>query len=1008
MIRGGIRLGILYLFVWAVSAYWDGGEALYSNVIEGLRENLPFSSRVNLFLAFLGTACFWNLAGFWLWVYTIKLDPKKGSVRPPLPDQPVRYYFRLRPRRTTGAIAGGLLAMLFGIQTLHGLRSFPLFSEPFSFVYNFPLLPGLGSKVTVWLVYGCVHFGVVALCFVLLNALTFKSLRSKTTNDGSHLFRQYYAGCQPVIKVFTVAVLLAHYPLSAITAVTHSHPFHGLVVLCSLLSLLLAAFLGQIISFGVAKRQDDWLASMRESSKCKGHLSDEYRVWESALLFLTGEKLVDGQDFFSAASIGSTEDDPEPESAAESAPEPIKKPDYVIDKSGKLLIKAKTYLHNNKVHRARKLLQQLSKIEDHRISQHARELLQANPPRQSKRFSVFRVVRVAIVVSLAVAVVSSFGLAIQWSTLPEADETRQLAQSAHIHVKKKNVQGQSKLQLFGNRYDYSMNTSLENISEAFQYAVLASEDHRFYDHGAPYIVAKFAQAGLLCAAKKLNPLSNGACPGNSTLPQQLARNLFLSEERSITRKLSELLWALKMEMGLRKDEILAYYMNRIYLGKGNYGVEMAARDYFGRSASDLRTAEAAYLAAAIKRPSWNWHQDKESAIKRARLILALMKKHGFVNPEEVLSEDFRPQLGYRELHKPYLGHLWQWAKGEVVPIMKSLPNGNYKVLTTLNAEVEIYAEKALNNEIARLKRSGKQVSQGAVVVMRPDGELLAMVGGAGENGRYFNRAKRTEGLLSRPPASTFKPFVYLSALELGFEPATLINAQPVSIPMPGAQKAYQPENHDEKKYGNISLREGLVYSINTAAVRLLYDQVGFEKLFNTLERLGIQTDNLDEQWGLALGQSGVSLTEMVAAYCIFANGGREVKPYSVTAITSESGKTIWRRSREKKKRLFKATHISDMNSMLRDVVRFGTGKRAVDGISRELIVAGKTGTGDNFVDAWFIGYTSDLVIGVWLGNDTPVEMNGVYGGSSSARVFNDILKKITSYTDIAAKNGSLP
>lgn len=1004
MIRAGIRLGILYLVVWGIFWYWQGGGALYTIVVEWLRATLPFSARANLFLSFLVMAWLWNGAGLWLWVHTVKFNRQDGPIGPPIPKQPLRYYYRLRPQKTTVAIGSSLLALLFGLQTLHGLESIPIHSEPFSFVYSIPLFSNLGSKGTIFLVYGCLHLAVVAICWLLLSSLSLKSRFTKSTGGGQ-LFTKYYTGQQPVLKVFGVAVLVTHLPLAVITASTISHPFHGLVVLCSLASLLLVAVLGHLIGLRVTRGQDNWLAFIAKSARAKGFDSSEYRVWESTQKFLAGEtSAVLPADTPADTPVATEEEEEQAERVAEaqeSAPDET-------DKSAELLQKAMSYLDNNKVRKARKLLDQLSRLEDHRISQHARELLQENPPVQSKRSIVFRVMRVSILFSLGVVVVATFGLAIQWSTLPEADETRKLARSAHIHVKKKNVQGESTLQLFGNRYDYSMNTSLENISEDFQHAVLASEDHRFYQHGAPYILAKFAQAGLKCAVKKINPLSNGACQGNSTIPQQLARNLFLSEERSITRKLSELLWALKMEIGLSKEEILSYYMNRIYLGQGNYGVEMGARDYFRKSASVLRTTEAAYLAAAIKRPSWNYHQDRESANQRARLILSLMKKHGYASEKEVLSKNFRPQMGYRDLHKPYLGHLWQWAKGEVEPIMQSLPDGNYKVLTTLNAEVEIYAERALNKEIARLRRAGKRVSQGAVVVMRPDGELLAMVGGAGDKGRYFNRAKRTDGLLPRPPASTFKPFVYLSGMELGLEPTSLINAQPVTIPMPGAQKPYQPENHDGKMYGHVSLRDGLVYSINTAAVRLLYDQVGFPKLFTTLDKLGVETDTLDEQWGLALGQSGVSLMEMVAAYAVFANGGKEVEPYSVASITSESGKTIWRRSSEKRKRLFRSSHISDMNSMLRDVVRYGTGTKAAEGLSKNLMVAGKTGTGDNYVDAWFIGYTSDLVIGVWLGNDSPVEMHGVYGGNSSARVFNEILKKVTFYTDIAAKTGSLP
>lgn len=1005
MIRGGIRLGILYLIVWVISIYWDAGAAAYLKGIERFRDFFPFTFKVNLFLSFLGMASCCHLAGFWLWIYTTKLDYQKGPLNPPLPTQPLRHYFRLRFRKTTGAILGSLLALLFALQALQNLQFLSFDSAPFSLVYNLPMLPELGSKATPWLVYGSIHLGIVCLSWLLMTAMTLKRLRS--SEDLGKSFMQIQAKQNPVAKVFAIVVLFAHLPLAGITAVTHSHPYHGLVILCSLIAMLFAALLGHVIGLGIVQGQDKWLSSLIQAARLKGTFSDEYKIWEATLFFLTGKKPLPLS--LQEDNTPSAETPEKSQAKTSKAAQDSKKKQVEARKKGEQLIaKAKTYLENNKVRKARKILQKLANHEDHRIRQHVLELFQASPADSKKGSSFFRLTKALFITTLAAGVLISLGLALQWSTLPGANETRQLAHSAHIHVKKKNVKGESKLELFGNRYDYSLNTSLENISEEFQHAVIASEDHRFFDHGTPYILAKFAQAGILCAAKKINPLSNGACHGNSTLPQQLARNLFLSEERSIARKLSELLWALKMEIGLTKEEILDFYMNRIYLGNGNYGVEMAARDYFKKNASELKTHEAAYLAAAIKRPSWNYHQDREHAHKRARLILALMKQHNYAESKATFPENFRPQLGYKKLHKPYLGHLWQWAKGDVAQIMQSLPDGNYKVLTTLNAEVEIYAEKALQKEISRLRKLGKPVSQGGVVVMRPNGEVLAMVGGVGSRGRYFNRAKRTEGLLPRPPASAFKPFVYLAALESGLKPASSINAGPVSIPMTGNNKPYQPENHDGKVYGKVSLRDGLVYSINTAAVHLLHGHVGFKKLFHTVERLGIPASTLGKQWGLALGQSGVSLIEMTGAYCVFANGGKKVKPYTITAITSESGKTIWHRPEERSQRVFQSEYISRINSMLRDVVRFGTGKRAASGLPKDVMIAGKTGTGDDFVDAWFIGYTADLVIGVWIGNDKPVPMDGVYGGIGPARIFNDILRKLTNFTNITTGTTPLP
>ena len=591
----------------------------------------------------------------------------------------------------------------------------------------------------------------------------------------------------------------------------------------------------------------------------------------------------------------------------------------------------------------------------------------------------------------------------QWLQLPTAEETRQLARSAHVHVRKAGSGADVRLTLIGNRYDYSLNTSLENVSEHFLNAVVASEDHRFFSHGPGYMVAKFVQAGALCAARKLNVFASSAgCAGNSTITQQLARNLFLSESRSIVRKLTELLWAIKMELGLSKQEILEFYVNRLYLGRGNYGVELGARDYFRKSASELGIFDAALLAAAIKRPGWNIRQDIEAARARAALIVALMRRHGYVKKGVRFPSGYTPRRGQRGPSRPYLGHLWQWIRPTALEALTDLPDGDYKILTTLNAEVEIYAERHLEAQVRALQRAGIPASQGAVVVMRPDGRVLAMVGGVGDDveARGFNRAKRTRGLLPRPPASAFKPFVYLTALEAGVDPDDLIDARPVSIRVPGDPRPYRPLNHDGRSYGYISLREGLVKSVNTAAVRLLHDRLGFEALFEVLGRLGIKTGDFRQQWGIALGSQGVPLMEMTTAYATFANGGTTVQPSGFVAITTDSGKVVWRAPAPSRRRAFDPEDIEKLSGMLTGVVANGTGAQARAGLPREQPVAGKTGTGDSFVDAWFIGFTDNLVIGVWIGNDRPRTMPGVYGGTAPARTFNRLLRDVLTHTEV--------
>ncbi|MDE0457875.1 MAG: transglycosylase domain-containing protein, partial [Chromatiales bacterium] len=603
-------------------------------------------------------------------------------------------------------------------------------------------------------------------------------------------------------------------------------------------------------------------------------------------------------------------------------------------------------------------------------------------------------------------------LGIMWSNLPDAGETRRIARSAHIHVVKRTAPSNGTtapgmtLELVGNRFDYSLNTSLENVSPHFINAVIASEDRHFREPvfaiRVGYMLAKFAKAAIDCYVLR-HVFGDTPCRGNSTVPQQLARNLLLGEHRGPVRKVRELLWAIKMEHGLGDDEILEFYVNRVYLGNRNYGVEMGSRDYFGKSASRLTRAEAAYLAAAIKKPEWNRRGDRSGALKRGRLILELMRREGYASAKDTLPRSFAPKRGPRRPTRPWLGHLWQWVRGEIEDAMRHLPDGRYKLWTTLNAEVEIYAERELGRELRRWQRKGISAGQGAAVIMRPDGDVLAMVGGVGDGvaGRGTNRSKRTKGLMPRPPASAFKPFVYLAALEQGLTPESIISAEPVDIP--GAGGAWRPRNHRGERYDKVSMREGLVHSINTAAVRLL-QRVGYDTLFDTLARLGLKTESMRRELGLALGSSGVPLVEMVGAYATFANGGRRVTPRGVLAIATQDGRIIRQRGASQTHgTAFAEDDIRALNDMMREVVLRGTGhEAAASSALRGMNIAGKTGTGDGFVDAWFIGYTADVVIGVWFGNDRPVEMTGLYGGTGPARTFNAVLARLVEYTDLTS------
>ena len=1018
MIGGALRLLVLYVLVWLIGTHWDGVANAYQQTLLLAAEQLPLLAWADLPVAFALTVCIWQLPWLWCWLLYVPVNPELGPIRHPFAVAPLRLLLRLRPSRPLAAMVATLLGLVVALRSLEGLalRNLPpaLWVDP---VLWAPW-DGMDDSTQVWFNYTVAHglFAVLGWLLVQGPARMAAGAAKARLTQGS--FARYHLTRRPVLRLFFVVLFLGHLPVAAFTATSHPHPLHALVTVASLCALLAVAALGQLLTLWVESRHDRWLIALTEKARAAGANSPAYLTWQSSQRFLIGrfpESLAPTGAGTSPETPSSHSDSAEPSRPQSSAsphdeggggPADSGTPDTpTLELTAfRVLAEGRVELERGHHRRARRLLSDAVGLGDQAVRQQAEALLNTMPG-YSRRYLVAGGV-------LVLALAGGAGVVVwQWAALPGADQTRQLARSAHIHLRKRTTDGDTAVQLLGTRYDYSLNIGLQNISPHFVDAVVASEDHRFYEHGVAYKLIKFAQAGVLCVANKLKALSSARpCRGNSTLPQQLARNLFLSEKRSIRRKLAELLWALKMEAGLSKEEILEFYMNRIYLGNGNFGVEMAARDYFHKSAANLTLTESAYLAAAIKRPSWNWHQNRAQALERGQLILSLMKRHGYAPANADLTSHFKPRLGNRRLYKPYLGHLWQWAKDEVRIAMQGLPDGDYKVLTSLNAEVEVYAELGLYREIGRLQSQGLPVNQGATVVMRPSGEVLAMVGGIGTglSGRGTNRAKRTAGLLPRPPASAFKPFVYLAALEMGLRPDSTIDASPVEIALPGSREVYRPQNHDGRAYGRVTMRQGLVDSINTAAVHLLHRQVGYDRLFDTVDRLGIKTDGLRRQWGLALGQSGVPLIEMVGAYAVFANGGQRVDPHAVLAITTEFGKTVWRRPPSKLPQVFSRQDISDLNRMLREVVSNGTGRRAAGGLPPEAVVAGKTGTGDDFVDAWFIGYTADLVIGVWLGNDRPVQMPGVYGGTGPARAFNGILGKLVKHTDLTEVTAKLP
>lgn len=511
--------------------------------------------------------------------------------------------------------------------------------------------------------------------------------------------------------------------------------------------------------------------------------------------------------------------------------------------------------------------------------------------------------------------------------------------------------------------------SLAELPEHLAQAVIATEDRRFYQHFGMDVVG-FGRAIVA------NVRAGRIVQGGSTITQQLAKNLYLSPERTIVRKLRELMLAIWLEARLGKDDILAAYLNRVYLGDGTFGVEAASRRYFGKSARQLSLPEAAIIAGLLKAPSrYAPTNDLDRSRRRAEQVLDNMVDAGFIPPERASAARRNPAVpvkAVRGIHKAR--YFVDWVH-ELLPEWASRTKDDLVVFTTLDPTVQRIAEKSLEDALRRYGKS-RNVEQGALVALDRFGAVKAMVGGRSYRRSQFNRAVQA----SRQPGSAFKPFVYLAAIEAGLTPASRIEDSPVSV------DGWQPRNINGKYQGDVTLMTGLSKSINTVAVKLS-ERVGRGKVRETARRMGIASA-ISEHPSIALGTSEVNLLELTAAYVPFANAGRGGVPHAVSEIRTRSGDVIYRRQPWPHDRVIDTANIRYMNAMLSEVIRSGTGKAARPG-SRP--AAGKTGTTQDYRDGWFIGYTADLVAGVWIGNDNNTPMRRGGGGDVPARIWRQFI-----------------
>lgn len=494
-------------------------------------------------------------------------------------------------------------------------------------------------------------------------------------------------------------------------------------------------------------------------------------------------------------------------------------------------------------------------------------------------------------------------------------------------------------------------------------AFLAIEDERFYSH------AGIDRKAILRAFFE-NSKTGTTTQGGSTLTQQLVKNMILTPEKTYRRKFQEAWLAYEMEAMLSKPEILELYLNRIELGNRAFGIEAAAQRYYGKSAVKINLAEAAMLAALPKAPSrLNPAKNYDAAWTRAKLVLQRMLVNSMITPAEMAAAENNPPVIKEEvegdiLEPAVLGHVFDLIQEQAKGLIGS-KDKDLIIRTTLDPALQHAAHENLNRVLEK-NGTKKKVSEGALVSLdNKTGGVRAMVGGRDYSKSKFNRAAQAE----RQPGSSFKAFVYAAALENGFTPGTVRIDQPTEI------AGWAPENYTKRFRGPMTIREALKLSINTIAAQV-GAEVGPAKVVDLGKRFGIST-NLRSTYSLALGTSEVTLVDLTQAYMVFANEGVRKPPYIIESINNTSGENLYKRRELTPQRVYAVPYARQMSAMLRDVISSGTGHGARLGKRQ---AGGKTGTSQDYRDAWFIGFTADLTTGVWMGNDDNSNMVNVTGG----------------------------
>ena len=604
---------------------------------------------------------------------------------------------------------------------------------------------------------------------------------------------------------------------------------------------------------------------------------------------------------------------------------------------------------------------------------------------RTKKKGPFRSIRVMAALVLVIIAGLMFGyIFAAYQSLPEVGNNMRPAVSSQVF----DSQGKliTTLHSDQNRLPIDINKVPKNLQNAF----IAAEDNRFYDHiGVDPI-------GILRAVVT-NLTNRGIAQGGSTITQQLAKNAFLSQDQTLKRKIQEAILALELERKYSKKEILEMYMNQIYFGRGAYGIQTAAHTYFGKDVGDLTLAECAMIAGLPKSPNY-YSSSVNEATARKNVVVGQMEKYGYITPSQA-EEAKKSSLDIKQKSTSNTtdetAYFIDYVTQEIAQKYgdDALYKDGLKIYTTLDTDKQHAAVQAMRHlPETHTDDQGLTQPQGAIISIDPKtGHILAMVGGRGQDS--FNRAS----MAVRQPGSAFKPFVYMTAMEHDMTPDTIMEDKKVEY------GGWSPHNADNSYQGRMPLWKALALSVNTVAVQLA-DKVGPSNVIANAKKLGITTlvedgsPNDDNLASAALGglTKGVTPLEMAAAYGAFANKGVYIKPTAIVKILDRNGNVLEDNSSDvQKTQVMSEKTAYEMTSMLEGAIARGTGTAA--SIGRP--AAGKTGTTDDNHDAWFIGYTPDIVTAVWVGDDTGSQSLGeIYGGTVPAQIWHDYMASAVSGT----------